>query len=193
MSGDGWREEEEGMFNLLIQFPPMLVILPPRKGGQMEHAARNTLTKSHFLSTSQSLSLSLLHLCVYLSLHRCLSVRFLASTLHFSCFPPSAHWLTPTPSILQPCENEKPLSPALIWQNLQPADFVFAGLECCLEEKYHQNKPEKWDNPYPWSKPVKNNHSLSPFITLIINVIGNGIHLGRHILLRKVKWWIFFI
>lgn len=41
------------MFNLLIQFLPMLVTLPLREGGQMEHAAQNTQTKSHFLSTSQ--------------------------------------------------------------------------------------------------------------------------------------------
>lgn len=41
------------MFNLLIQFLPMLVTLPLCKGGQMEHAAQNTQTKSHFLSTSQ--------------------------------------------------------------------------------------------------------------------------------------------
>lgn len=47
------RGEGEGMFNLLIQFLPMLVTLPLREGGQMEHAAQNTQTKSHFLSTSQ--------------------------------------------------------------------------------------------------------------------------------------------
>lgn len=41
------------MFNLLIQFLPMLVTLPLREGGQMEHATQNTQTKSHFLSTSQ--------------------------------------------------------------------------------------------------------------------------------------------
>lgn len=41
------------MFNLLIQFLPMLVTLPLHEGGQMEHAAQNTQTKSHFLSTSQ--------------------------------------------------------------------------------------------------------------------------------------------
>lgn len=62
------------MFNLLIQFLPTLVILPLCKGGKMEHAAQNTKTKLHFLSTFQSFLLSLLHLYVYLSLHLSLSL-----------------------------------------------------------------------------------------------------------------------
>lgn len=75
------RRGEEGMFNLLIQFLPMLVTLPLCKGGQMEHAAQNTQTKSHFLSTSQSPPPPH-HLCVYLSLHLWLS-------LCLPCLPPS--------------------------------------------------------------------------------------------------------
>lgn len=46
---DDEDKEEEGMFNLLIQFLQTLVTLPLCKGGQMEHAIENTLTKSHFL------------------------------------------------------------------------------------------------------------------------------------------------
>lgn len=55
------------MFNLLIQFLPMLVTLPLCKGGQMEHAAQNTQTKSHFLSTSQSPSPPPPHISVSIS------------------------------------------------------------------------------------------------------------------------------
>lgn len=53
------RKGEEGVFNLLIQFLPMPVTLLLGEGGQMERAAQNTQTKSHFLSLSPSLSLSL--------------------------------------------------------------------------------------------------------------------------------------
>lgn len=87
----GRAEEEEGVFNLLIQFLPMPVTLPLGEGGQMEHAAQNTQTKSHFLSTSQSLSLYVLYLYVYLLLH-------LSPSLSFSLLTPT-HSL-PLPSAL---------------------------------------------------------------------------------------------
>lgn len=67
----GREEEEEGVFNLLIQFLPMPVTLPLCKGGQMEHAAQNTQTKSHFLSTSQSLSRC--PSCISMSISRSIS------------------------------------------------------------------------------------------------------------------------
>lgn len=98
--GGGGEEEEEGMFNLLLQFLPILVTLLLCKGGQMEHAAQSTQTKSHFLSTSQSLS----HLHVSLLLH--LSLCLSASLPHFfSRFV--VYLLAHSHSQYQPCENEK--------------------------------------------------------------------------------------
>lgn len=94
------------MFNLLIQFLPMPVTLPLCQGGQMEHAAQNTQTKSHFLSTSQFLSLavSLASLCLSLTPSLTLSQPFCLATAFFSFFV--THSLIPTPHILQPCENK---------------------------------------------------------------------------------------
>lgn len=100
------RKGEEGVFNLLIQFLPMPVTLLLGEGGQMERAAQNTQTKSHFLSLSPSLSLSLCLASLCLSLAPSLTPSpsfFHLSTAFFSLFVtrlmtdsrsprPSARW-----------------------------------------------------------------------------------------------------
>lgn len=70
----------------------------------MEHAAQNTQTKTHFPFFSVPLSLSLLHLYVYLSLYHTLSLC--VSIAFFSLFVTHSLDDSHSPNVLQPCENE---------------------------------------------------------------------------------------
>lgn len=101
---DGKREEEEeGVFNLLIQFLPMPVTLSLCKGGQMEHAAQNTQTKSHFFSTSQSLSrcLSCISMSISSSISHSRSVSLPLHRIFLTFRHPLTDWL-PLPASLSP-------------------------------------------------------------------------------------------
>lgn len=162
--GGGGEEWVEGMFNLLIQFLPMLVTLPLREGGQMEHAAQNTQTKSHFLSTSQPPLFA--SPCLSLALFSP-SNPLLPSTLpHFSHFqPPSVEpdwrtdWLTdslcPTTA---PVKMEKRGAQHLpdrfcnlLTLCLRVVVFCFVlfcvFLRTLFREPDPHGKAEKWDPP----------------------------------------------
>ena len=150
--GDGKREEEEegeeGVFNLLIQFLPMPVTLPLCQGGQMEHAAQNTQTKSHFLLTSQSLSrisMSISHSISH-SISRPLSLPLYHIFLPFR--QPLADWRLLT-ACVKPQENKA-----------SEANFYLKELitcRLCVRWFWHKE---------PWSKPAK-----IVTVTLLINRI----------------------
>lgn len=178
------RGEGEGMFNLLIQFLPMLVTLPLREGGQMEHAAQNTQTKSHFLSTSQPplfaspcLSLALFSPSIPSSLPLCRIFLTFRRRLQ-GLTDGLTDWLTPSAQ----------QRPRWKWKSVEPSTYLTDSVTCWLcvcqllffvlfcaflrtlfREPDPHSKAEKWDPPR--SKTCKTNHLLSPFTTLIVSVV----------------------